>query len=520
MNDHQPAWGKTIWNQIGSQPQHGVCVPLFSLHTKNSCGIGEFLDLLPFIQWCKKQGFRIIQLLPLNDSGEDSSPYNCISSVALNPLYLSLTRLPYVFDVPDAQSKLEAMQKLSLTSRVAYKLLKPLKWAFLYEYYLTYKQSGKLSQNSAFFKFCDKEKYWLRPYSIFRSIKKHLHGLPIQQWPKIFLHTELCHQWEKDFDHDCQFFSFLQFLCFQQLSQVKKFADKCQIFLHGDIPILISKDSCDVWYYRQYFSSSSAGAPPDMYNAKGQNWELPSYNMKNLAKDNYIWWKTRLKYAEHFYSIYRLDHVAGFYRLWIWDSSGHGYFYPEKEQDFLNQGERVLSHLLRVSSMLPIGEDLGHVPVSIKNSLARLGICGIRIPRWERLWPTQSQFIPFDQYTPLSVTTLSTHDSDTLNGWWEHSPKEAKQFATFIGMKYEKKLSVEKHFEILKLSHQTSSIFHINLFNDYLALNPQWVNKNTQYERINVPGTVTANNWVYRVKPSVEELSANQDFNSKIGHLF
>lgn len=520
MNNNKHAWGKPLWNKIGSHPQHGICVPLFSLHTKNSCGIGEFLDLLPLIQWCKDQGFQMIQLLPLNDSGEDSSPYNCISSVALNPLYLSLSRLPHVLDVPSATSKLQAMQKLCAHPFVPYKQLRPLKWAFLYEYYVLNKTKGIFDKDSEFLKFCEKEQYWLRPYTVFRSIKKHLNGLPVQQWPKSFMHMEHFHQWAKDFEEDCRFFAFLQFLCFQQLSNVKAFADKQKIFLKGDIPILISRDSCDVWYFRQYFSSSSVGAPPDMYNAKGQNWELPTYNMKNLAKDNYLWWKTRVKYAEHFYSLYRLDHVAGFYRLWIWDPSGHGYFYPEKEEDFLTQGERVLTQLLRVSSMLPIGEDLGHVPLSIKKSLSRLGICGIRIPRWERIWPSSSKFIPFDQYTPLSVTTLSTHDSDTLAGWWEYSPKEAKQFAEFIGMKYSQKLSIEKHFEILKLSHQTSSIFHINLFNDYLPLCPQWVFKQPKYERINIPGTVSNTNWVYRVKPSLEELVVNQEFNTKISRLF
>lgn len=513
--------GTSLWGKIGTTPQHGICVPLFSIHTKHSCGIGEFLDLLPLITWCKDHGVHIIQLLPLNDSGDDASPYNCISSVALNPIHLSLYRLPYINEVPDATRLLQEMQALCSSPSIPYQKLRPLKWNFLYHYYLYSKKIGFFKNNEAFLAFCEHERYWLHPYTIFRSIKKHLKGAPVYDWPKPFMRADHIPQFSHQFDEDCQFYAFLQFLCFQQLSQVKQFADKKKILLKGDLPILISKDSCDVWFFRQYFSSSSSvGAPPDMYNKTGQNWQLPIYNMKNLAKDNYIWWKVRLKYAENFYSMYRLDHVAGFYRLWIWDKSNRGYFYPEKEEDFLKQGEQILSQLLKTSSMLPIGEDLGDVPSSIKNNLKKLGICGMKIPRWERIWSKRSVFIPFDQYPPLSVTALSTHDSDTLAGWWKYSAEEAKEFAKFLGIKYTPLLSLNHHFDILKQSHSTSSIFHINLMNDYLALYPPFVHKDPRQERINIPGIVSNKNWVYRMKPSLETFCSHTILNSKIDILF
>ncbi|WP_348664003.1 4-alpha-glucanotransferase [Chlamydia vaughanii] len=515
----QDSPAKHSWKTLGTMPKHGIAVPLFSLHTQNSCGIGEYLDLIPMISWCQKHGFQIIQILPINDSGEDSSPYNSISSVALNPLYLSLSQLPYAKAIPYANAKIRTMQQLCKQPYVHYPQVKAAKWEFLRDYYQYAVQAGALKDED-FQIFCEKEQYWLRPYTVFRSIKHHLKGAPVNNWPKAYTDIKNFPDFEKQFKDENSFFAYVQFLCFQQMSQVKAFADNHRVFLKGDLPILISKDSCDVWYYRRFFSSAgSAGAPPDIYNTEGQNWHLPIYNMDTLAQDNYTWWKSRLRYAENFYSIYRLDHIIGFFRLWVWDSSGNGKFIPERSEDYLKQGTNILTHILKASRMLPIGEDLGSVPSDVKQTLSKLGICGTRIPRWERNWEGDGSFIPLDQYSPLSVTSLSTHDSDTLALWWRHSPKEAQQFAKFLGIFFTPALAEEDQKHILKLSHQTSSIFHINLINDYLALCPDLVSKNLQYERINIPGTVSKNNWVYRVKPSVEEMLTHDALNANISSI-
>ncbi|ANH79070.1 4-alpha-glucanotransferase [Candidatus Chlamydia sanziniae] len=508
-----------LWQSIGISTKHGVCVPLFSLHTQESCGIGEFLDLLPFITWCKQLGFHIIQLLPLNDTGEDTSPYNSISSVALNPLFLSLRKLPHVMAVPQAHQKLQEMHKLCHLSSVNYTQVKASKWMFLKEYYQHhgYKES---KENNEFLAFIERESYWLMPYGVFRAIKYHMKGAPINNWPKPLTDIHNFSYLEKQFQEEMLFFAYLQFLCYRQMNEVKAWADKHNILLQGDLPILISKDSCDVWYFRQYFSSSqSVGAPPDIYNAEGQNWHLPIYNFTNLIQDHYIWWKERLRYAENFYSLYRLDHIVGFFRFWVWDPSGNGKFIPEHPEDYIKQGKEILSTLIHASSMLPIGEDLGDVPQKVKQTLQKLGICGIRIPRWERNWRGNEEFIPLENYSPLSVTSLSTHDSDTLALWWQDAPKEAQQFAEFLGLPFTRHLSQENQKNILKLSHQSGSIFHINLFNDYLALCPDLVSKNLYHERINSPGTISKNNWVYRVRPSIEQFSTHEKLNIYIEEI-
>lgn len=492
------------WGNIGYTPKQGCCIPLFSIHTSTSCGIGEFLDLIPLISWCSEVGFQILQILPINDTGEDTSPYNSISSVALNPLHLSLSQLPHIAGL---ETLILGMQKLNNFSYVKYAQVKQAKWHFLRRYYDKVKSLGF---NQDFFNFYDKENYWLRPYAIFRAIKNHLKGMPINNWPKTFTTLENIEHLEKKFEESTLFFAYLQYLCYQQMLQVKAHADAHQVLLKGDLPILISKDSCDVWYFRQYFSSSaSVGAPPDLYNLEGQNWQLPVYNMQRLAQDDYVWWKVRLHYAEHFYSMYRLDHVVGFFRLWVIDAKGQGHFEPEDPPTYLQQGLNILTSLLQSSRMLPVGEDLGCIPDDVKQALKHLGICGTKIPRWERNWQKDGSFIPFDCYDPLSVTSLSTHDSDTLTSWWEHSPQEARQFAEFLGLPYSTRLSTEEQIFILKESNHTASIFHINLLNDYLAIYPPFTTANM---RINIPGSLSKHNWTYKMKPSIETLITTTKF--------
>ncbi len=511
---------RKVWNQVDTSPKHGICVPLFSIHTQNSCGIGEFLDLIPMIDWCTLCGFQILQILPINDTGSCSSPYNSISSISLNPLHLSISALPYKEEVSSSRKLIQEMQRLSQLSQVNYEKVIPMKRAFFKAYFRVCK-SKNLTNHPDFCDFCEREKYWLHPYALFCSIREHLNYLPINHWSTTYTDLSYISQHEHTFAKDIEFYSYLQYLCFEQMKQVRKHADHKGCLIKGDIPILISKDSCDVWFYRKYFSSSeSVGSPPDFYNAEGQNWNLPIYNMKTLRQDAYHWWKERLRYAENFYSLYRLDHVVGLFRFWVWDELGRGRFEPQDPKDYLDQGTDILSHLLKASSMLPIGEDLGTIPVDVKQALESLAVCGTRIPRWERDWEGNGAYIPFDQYNPLSVTSLSTHDSSTLALWWQEAPQEARLFAQFLGMPYTPSLSFHNHKEILKLSHKTSSIFHINLINDYLALCPDLISTYPLQERINLPGTISKNNWVYRVKPSIEQLSAHSKLNSLLASLF
>ncbi|WP_213357766.1 4-alpha-glucanotransferase [Chlamydiifrater phoenicopteri] len=510
---------RTHWEKIGISHKDGVCVPLFSLKTRLSCGIGEFTDLIPLFLWCKKIGFHIVQLLPLNDTGEDTSPYNSISSVALNPIFLSLTSLPDIEKISSFRENLSFLRSLNDYDSVQYEAVRKIKIAILREYY---EFVGKMcvKTDPLFQSFLEKEAYWLKPYALFRSLRESFQNSPINQWPGNAIEHLDIKFFEERHSDSVAFFQYLQYLCFQQFSLVRKEADKLGILIKGDIPILISNDSADVWYYRKLFTSSvSVGAPPDLYNQEGQNWKLPLYNWEAMEATHYEWWEARLRYAENFYSLYRLDHVAGFFRMWVIPKVGKARFIPAQESEFLVQGVHVLKKLLHFSKMLPVGEDLGDVPLSIRTSLKTLGICGTKIPRWERRWDFDGSFIPLAEYEPISLTSLSTHDSDTLLLWWLKNPLEAKSFAEMLGITYTERISLEAQEKILRASHHSASLLHINLLNDYLSLDPAMVSSSPEKERINIPGTISKTNWVYRCKPYLEDLLERDSFNKRISSI-
>ncbi len=500
------------WERVGIRHHHGISIPLFSIHSQKSCGIGEFLDLIPLIFWCREVGFDVIQLLPLNDTGMDTSPYNGISACALNPIYLSISSLPDISRVPNYEEKLAKMRHWNRSPRVKHHIVRELKLSFLFDYFsLVF---SEIENKESYQQFCQHHS-WVRAYAVFRALKEFELWKSWEDWPlsvkspsdESFSNLALAHQ------KKVQFYTFLQYLCYQQMREVRKAAEEAAVFLKGDIPILMSRDSVDVWYYRRYFLMHLvAGAPPDCYAEKGQYWGFPPYDWEEIEKSGYEWWKQRLQAASELYHLYRIDHVVGFFRLWViplGKEATTGCFIPAQESEWIPHGKKMMEIMLTSSPLLPIGEDLGTVPPSIKAVLAQLGICGTRVMRWERRWDGDGGFIPVSAYLPTSMTTVSTHDSDTLQLWWSHSPKEARLYCEFKKWDYKPFLSLDRHHEILMESHRSASLFHINLLQEYLALFPSLVSPNPNDERINFPGKILDTNWTYRVRPSLEEIQAH-----------
>ena len=334
-----------------------------SLHSSKSCGIGEFFDLIPIIDWAKKLGFDVIQLLPLNDTGIDTT-LSAISAFALNPLHLSLAALPGLNRFPDLQRELKEMQALNSSQRIDYPEVQQKKYAFLKHYYgLT---SPTMTHEPDYEQFLQKNP-WLKEYALFKSIKISRQWQSWEQWPAEIGNPSPSNlkTLYKEYESQMAFHIFLQYLCFQQLQTVKKHAEKQGIFLKGDIPILINRESADVWLHRTLFLTQfSAGAPPDMYSANGQNWGFPLYDWKEIEKKNFAWWKQRLNVATQFYDIYRIDHVVGFFRIWA-IPKGHlgkeGAFIPKEKEAWVPHGEKIMRMMMESApTMLPIGEDLGN----------------------------------------------------------------------------------------------------------------------------------------------------------------
>lgn len=492
------------WKRIGIKPRHGICLPLSALRSKHDKGIGEFFDLIHLIDWCEEIGMEVIQLLPLNDSGHDPSPYNALSSCALNPIYLSLKALPNVGDLPD-------MSDLNDLQRLSYHDVQSRKMEFLRNYFEN--GGAKLLQKEEYFEFIKKNP-WVESYALFKVLKDRLSQNSWFTWP-IELQRPTPDLYDKH-AAEMSFYILLQYLSFLQLTEVKKYASSKNILLKGDIPILISRDSVDVWEKSELFDFNfSAGAPPDAYNPGGQYWGFPLFNWENVVQGNYSWWKRRLATAGHYYDLYRIDHVVGFFRIWaipLNRPSKEGSFFPENPALWVPQGKEILLMMLASSPMLPIAEDLGTIPPSVRECLLELGICGTKVMRWELHYDkNKGSFIPIEDYPVISMTTVSTHDSETLQLWWQFCPKEAKDFAAFKGWTYSPDLTQQQRFEILHDAHHTPSLFHINLLQEYLAFFPELVWPNPLDERINIPGKILPTNWIYRFKPTLEEIVNHEE---------
>ncbi len=490
---------KKQWDKIGFRHHHGICLPLFSIRNPNSHGIGEFLDLLPLIKWCQEIGFDVIQLLPLNDSGNDTSPYSAHSAMALHPIYLSLGALPHAEEYFD---ELNAMKSCNSSKKVCYHKVLKAKNDFLKRYMK--RALPEISQQADYQAFLQEE--WLDGYARYKVLKSLNQEKPWWEWQITTQNLD---------PHELDYHKLLQYFCFQQMAQVKEAAQKAGVFIKGDIPILINRDSSDVWEHQEIFDISlAAGAPPDYFSKEGQYWGFPIYRWDVLEKTGYRWWQKRLRLAEKLYHIYRLDHLVGFFRIWAipeGKKASEGFFLPAASNSWIPQGEKIMYMMLQSCQMLPIGEDLGQVPTNVRECMARLGICGTKVMRWEKHWDTDKSFINPNEYFPLSMTTLSTHDSEPLEMWWDNFPEEAEQFARMLNLPYTTLLLPESRKAILKASHTSNSLFHVNLLQEYLDVFSELTWENPEDDRINLPGEVLDTNWTYRFLPTLEEIISHPE---------
>ena len=415
----------------------------------------------------------MLQLLPLNDTGGVQSPYDALSVFALNPIHISLTG--------------EGDRELNSLKHIDYKEVWKRKEAHLRGAFANHWDEIK---KGLAYKTFQENNPWLHDYGSFRG--------------------------------DVDFYTFLQFIAFEQMRQVKEHANRQNILLKGDIPILLSKKSVDVKTHFNFFLTHlNVGCPPDKYIPQGQNWHFPLYDWEKHFDEAINWWKSRLKTAEYFYHLYRLDHVVGLFRIWaipLGKKATEGHFIPRHPKQWIAQGKKILQMMQNYTDMIPIAEDLGLVPKSVKNCLTELGIPGTCVVRWSRTRETEGRYLRAEQYPALSMTTLSTHDTETLAQWWGSRPEEARPFAKMMGMKWQKRLLPEQRLEILRFSHQTNSLYHINLLQEWLALFEDLVWERLSDERINIPGKNMQTNWRYRFRPNLESLVQDKRLKDAIAY--
>jgi len=302
---------------ILDHPVTGTAVPLSSLRSRHGGGIGEFPDLALLGAWCRDAGLAVVQLLPINDTGYESSPYSALSAFALHPVYLRLADLPGYGVIEEKAKALAA--ELNARVHVDHTRVWAGKQSLLHQLF----DHVTLSEAEAEAWIATHS--WGRVYAVFWALRERYARAGWQSWPE---HRQvdaktIARLW-KELGPEARFPIWLQIQAEAQLGAAVATLESFGVALKGDIPILLNEDSADVWAHPEYFDLSlRAGAPPDGMNPEGQNWGFPVYRWDNLAKDGYRWWKDRLGHAARFYQAYRIDHVLGFFRLWATPAENH-----------------------------------------------------------------------------------------------------------------------------------------------------------------------------------------------------
>lgn len=302
----------------------GICVPVFSLRSASGWGVGDFTDLKLLADWAAESGLKLIQLLPVNDTCStfdwtDSYPYSAISAFALHPIYLN----PDVIAGENYRNTLECWQEskkaLNALPDLDYEAVIKLKWEVLHQLYELMKQECLSSKS--FQDFFETNKHWLQPYAAFCYLRDENNTTAFDTWNTHSAYhadeiSALCNPASDDF-HKIAFYYFIQFHLHLQLKEAADYAHQRGIVLKGDIPIGISKNSCDAWVQPALYNMHwQAGAPPDDFTKEGQNWGFPIYNWEEMQKDNYQWWKQRFHKLSEYFDAFRIDHILGFFRIW------------------------------------------------------------------------------------------------------------------------------------------------------------------------------------------------------------
>ena len=301
----------------------GTVIPLFSLRSEHGWGIGDFGDIKLMADWLAHTGQNILQLLPVNDTtvcggNEDSYPYNCVSVYALNPIYADMSQLPALSNEKHNARYRRESKELNALPAVNYAKVYMLKLGYLRE--LFDEAGSQILASEGCRAFVKEQEQWLKPYTLFRFLSARLHR-NICDWGEYSRYDNTT--WEKvvaeypDAVRETKFYEFVQYILYTQLSEAHRYANSRGVALKGDIPIGVAPNGVDVWCdYEQFNLQVSAGAPPDMFSADGQNWGFPTYNWQVMSGDGYAWWRRRLQYMSHFFDAYRIDHILGFFRIW------------------------------------------------------------------------------------------------------------------------------------------------------------------------------------------------------------
>ena len=556
----------------------GMVIPVFSLRSEGSFGVGDFGDLKLMVDWAEKTHQRIIQVLPINDTTmtytwQDSYPYNSISIYALHPQYTDFRQLPPLKDA-ERRAHYEALrQELNALSQIDYERVTSAKMEYLRELFA--QEWKRLKATKAYKDFFAGNKEWLVPYAQF-SVNRDTCA------------TAQAAECSKGKATSCDFWYFVQYHLDRQMRAAHDYARQHHVILKGDIPIGISRDGVEAWVEPKYFNlNGQAGAPPDAFSTDGQNWGFPTYNWDEMLKDGCSWWVRRFRKMAQYFDAYRIDHVLGFFRIWeipMPEKSGlkgqfspalgmsreeieaygvrnhmelflvdhkrsdrwhpriavqyhedyerldegekynfnrlyNDYFYRRNNQFWYSEAMKKLPRLTQATRMLVCAEDLGMVPDCVPWVMNELRILSLEIQSMPK--DDKVRFGHLSRNPYRSVCTISTHDMATLRQWWDEDEERTQDYYnTMLGRSGAAPHPLPGWLaeDVVNRHLASSSMLCLLSLQDWLAIDETLRLPDANAERINIPAN-PRHYWRYRMHLTIEQLLQADEFNETVKTL-
>jgi 4-alpha-glucanotransferase len=485
----------------------GILVPLFSIPSSPSWGIGEIGDIPVLAEWLRAAGQRILQLLPINElpPGE-RSPYSALSAMAIDPQFISLTQVED-FTALGGETRLEPdvrarLARARASRTVDYDTVRELKQVALRRSFVHFMETewhSGTARAAALKQYIEDETAWLDDYALFRALKARHEERSWLEWPAPLRDRDpaALAQARTELADDIRYRQYLQWLAQGQWKAAREAARNVALF--GDLPFMVSGDSADVWARQDEFRmDASVGVPPDAFSETGQDWGLPVYRWDVVAERDFGWLRERARRNAVLFDGYRVDHLVGFYRTCFRpNDGGEPQFTPSDEPAQTRLGERVLQ-VFREPGTEIIAEDLGVVPDFVRESLARLSIPGYKVLRWERHWHDEGQ--PFRDpigYPAGAVATSGTHDTETMAAWWESAPADEREAVLAIpSIRTRMGGDTDMRDVLIETLMACGADLVILPIQDVFG----W------RDRINQPATVSESNWTWRLPWPVDRM--------------
>ncbi len=477
--------------------QSGISVPLFSIASSQSWGIGEFGDLPMLARWLQEAGQSIVQILPINEMPPiETSPYSAMTAMALDPIYITMASVPD-FAGLGAELALDGAEQVELgrlrqSPRIEYAPIRRLKEKWLrrgFDRFLKLEVARGSPRAARFDAFVTAQSWWLEEYALFRSLHARHDELPWTEWPSPLARADatVLNDARASLGLEITYRSYLQWIASDQWAEAKRLSWPARVF--GDLPFMNSADSPDVWARQHEFRfDATIGVPPDAFSETGQDWGLPPWRADVMAASGFTWMRSRARRYGDLYDGFRIDHLVGLYRMYVrpLDKTQAAFFEPADEPAQLALGQTLIgilsgadkSPFAKATGDRPvvIAEDLGSIPLFVRESMARLDLPGLKVLRWERHWDLEGQ-PPLDptDFPDRSVATTGTHDIEPLAATPEGQTEEQRS-------------------AILQSLLSSGSSLTLIPLQDVFG----WT------DRINTPALVSDMNWTWRVKWPVD----------------